>query len=297
VELTVSRTLWHGTAALVVVLRDIAERKRREEETIQRQRNLMQMDKLTALGTLVAAVAHEINNPNQAILSNASYLVRACPQLLALLRDFGGVDRDTRIAGLSYDEFMAGYPGFVETIEKNSFRIDEIVKGLRAFSREDRGNLFVGVDVNDVIRSAVKVIEYYIKKGTDNFTVRLDERIPRVKGNALRLEQVVMNLVINACQALTDRRQAVSVSSSCDLPRSAVCMSVRDEGAGILPEDLKKVCEPFYTTKRSQGGTGLGLYVCESIAKEHGGALRVESAPGKGTVVTVSLPAEDIDEH
>jgi PAS domain S-box-containing protein len=296
VELTVNRTLWHGNAALVVVLRDIAERKRLEEETIQRQRDLLQMDKLTALGTLVAAVAHEINNPNQAILSNASYLVRARPQLLALLREREGVDPETLIAGLGYDEFLSSYPGFVETIEKSSFRIDEIVKGLRAFSLEDQVNIFAIVDVNAVVRSAVKLIEYYVKKATDDLTLRLDEGISRVRGNALRLEQVFINLVINACQALSDRGQAISVSSSRDLERCTVCVTVRDEGTGIPPGDLNRVREPFFTTKRNQGGTGLGLYVCETIVTEHRGALRIESTPGRGTVVTVSLPAEVIDE-
>jgi PAS domain S-box-containing protein len=297
VELTVSRTVWHGTAALVVVLRDIAERKKREEETIQRQRHLMQMDKLTALGTLVAAVAHEINNPNQAILSNASFLARACPQLLAILRAYHVDGEMALIAGLDYEEFRTSYSGIVEGIEKSSYRIDEIVKGLRAFSQEDQVNLFTPVDVNAVVRSSIKLIEYFIKKGTDSFAVRLDENIPRVKGNALRLEQVLINLIINACQALSDRKQAISVSSSCDRERCTVFMTVRDEGAGIHPDDLKRVTEPFYTTKRDQGGTGLGLYLCESIVKEHRGALDIESAPGKGTVVTVSLPAEAIDGH
>lgn len=293
VEVTVSGTVWHGKPARVVIVRDIRERKSNEEQARQQQQQLMKMDKLTSLGVLVAGVAHEINNPNQTILSNASFLVRACPMILSILGDYRDEHNDFLVAGIEYEEFRNSLSGLIGGIGDASNRIDGIVKGLKAYSRDDPGNLMTSLDVNDVIRTSIKLLENYIKKATGHFTLRLENDIPGVKGNAQKLEQVIINLTLNACQALTDSGQAISVHSSYNKKQNTAIIKVSDEGTGIPEEHMAKIKTPFFTTKRAQGGTGLGLHVSESIVGEHKGTISFDSLQGKGTVATISLPVEE----
>jgi PAS domain S-box-containing protein len=292
IELTTSRIFWHGQHAEVVVLRDISERRRSEEQVRQQQQHLMKMDKLTSLGILVAGVAHEINNPNQTILSNASFLVRACTEVLSILDEYERDSGDFLIAGLRYDEFRRSFIDLLKGIEGCSNRINGIVNGLKAFSRDEPLESMTSVDINEVIRSAGELLFNFIKKATDHFTLQLTEDIPRVRGNAQRLEQVLINLVLNSCQSLTTREQKIVVKSSFDTQKKSVLITVRDEGCGMSAEQLRKIKEPFFTTKRALGGTGLGLYVSESIVKEHRGTLTFDSSEEKGTVATISLPSE-----
>jgi signal transduction histidine kinase len=114
--------------------------------------------------------------------------------------------------------------------------------------------------------------------------------LPGVRGNAQRIEQVIVNLVLNACQALPDPSRAIRASTRFDPDRSAVLFAVEDEGIGIPPENLPRLTDPFFTTKRDSGGTGLGLSVSASIVKEHGGTLEFRSEPGQGATVTLALP-------
>jgi len=293
VELTVSNTLWHGKPARVVVLRDITERKRSEEQARQQQQRLMQMDKLTSLGILVAGVAHEINNPNQAILLNASFLKRAYPQMLSVFEDYKMKNKDFLIAGLDYTEFLKSFPGLIEAIEGCSNRIDGIVKSLKAFSQDEPAQIMNRLDINPVIQTAVQLLENYIKKATENFSIKLGNNVPKIWGNTQRLEQAIINLVLNACQALTRRDQAISITSFFDDKEHAVFVIVQDEGIGISEEDLAKITDPFFTTKRDQGGTGLGLYIAETIVKEHTGTISFQSSQGRGTVATISLPVKE----
>jgi len=292
VELSVSRTIWHGKYAKVVFVRDITERKRSEEQARQQQQQLMKMDKLTSLGILVAGVAHEINNPNHTILSNASFLMRASPEILSILSDYSDENDDFLIAGLEYTDFRKSYSLLIKGIEGCSNRIDGIVKGLKAFSRDEPGHLMTSLDINLVIQTAVELLENFLKKTTENFTLHLENDIPKIKGNAQRLEQVIINLILNACQSLTNREQIISICSLYDREQNSVLIIVRDEGIGIPEEQLAKIKDPFFTTKRAQGGTGLGLYVSDSIIKEHKGTLSFESLQGKGTAATISLPVE-----
>jgi PAS domain S-box-containing protein len=293
VELTVSETLWHGVPVNVAVVRDITGRKNSEENARRRQQELMKMDKLTSLGILTAGVAHEINNPNQTIQSNASFLVRAGPEVLAVLGARGEENREFLIAGVDYTEFRTVFAAMISGIVECSNRIDGIVKGLKSFSRDEPGDRNAGLNINVVIRTAVELSESFIRKATTNFSLRLEEDIPRIKGNAQRLEQVFINLILNACQSLTSREKGIFIGSAGDEKLKAVRVIVRDEGIGIPKEHFAKIKEPFFSTKRAQGGMGLGLYVSESIVKEHGGTLEFDSAEGKGTAATVTLPAEE----
>ena len=145
------------------------------------------------------------------------------------------------------------------------------------------------VDVNTVVKSAVTLAANLIRKSTGHFEIRYGVGLPEVRGNFQRLEQVVVNLLVNACQALSDVSEEVFVGTEHDREQDTVRIVVRDAGCGVKPEDVPHVTDPFFTTRRERGATGLGLSVSSRIVGEHGGTLAFESAPGKGTTVTVSL--------
>lgn len=295
VELTVSQTLWHGMSAYVIILRDITERKRSEEEARGLQQRLMQTDKLITLGVLAAAEAHEINNPNQAILSRARLLKRAWPQIRQILETY--FEREDRflIAGLEQEEFIGSVAEWLSEVEKCSERIDGIVKNLKLFSSEDPENRMNRLNINSVVRSAVELMSSLnlIKRETDHFTLQLEEDLPDIRGSAQQIEEVIINLISNACQSLADREKSISLITSYDGKGKAVLLKVCDQGCGIPEEQLGEIKRPFYTTKLKAGGTGLGLYVSDLIVQDHRGSLDFTSEVGKGTEVTVTFPAEE----
>jgi polar amino acid transport system substrate-binding protein len=156
--------------------------------------------------------------------------------------------------------------------------------------RGDTGDLSQRVDVNAVIQSSISLISNVIKNATAHFTIRCAPHLPPVRGSFQRLEQVIINLIQNACQALTDKSQGILIATMLDDPGEHVVIRVQDEGAGIPPADLARIREPFFTTKQASGGLGLGLSISARIVEEHGGAMRFTSQPGSGTTVEITLP-------
>jgi PAS domain S-box-containing protein len=291
IEMTVSRTYWHGIPAIVVMLRDISDRRRREEEDRRYQQRMIQTDKLTTLGILAGAVAHDISNPNQVILADSRILHRAWSQIHpSIARNLSAQERFL-IAGFRQEEFVASVADWLRDIVANSEKIDSIVKEWKSYIRNEPQQMS-SVNLLTVVRSAVELMSFHIKRATDNFSLRLEESIPSIRGNAQQLEQVVINLILNACQALPDRDKRVDVGTSTDADRSSVMLTIRDEGCGISDEDLQRITEPMFTTKKDTGGIGLGLYITDSIIKEHHGTLSFTSVPGKGTEVVATFPTE-----
>jgi PAS domain S-box-containing protein len=291
VEVTRSPTTWHGASAEVVILRDISERRRRESEARLRRQRLRQTDKLTTLGVLAARMAHQINVPNQSILANAGLLKRAGPQLRLLLEKD---EEQGLIAGLERGEFSHALAGMLADIEACSRRIDGIVAGLKNYSRSPPDEQMSLVDINTVIRAAVELVSGQIRDASDRFTLSLAAGLPPVRGNSLWLEQVIVNLVMNACQALPRRDRGISLESRQVRETKSVQIVVRDQGAGIPAADLARITELFFTTRYEAGGTGLGLYVSEQIIREHRGRLSFRSRPDEGTEAVITLPAEEI---
>ncbi len=142
-----------------------------------------------------------------------------------------------------------------------------------------------------VVKSACQIIEYEVKKNTRNFHVNIETDIPLIGCNAQQLEQVIINLVLNALKALPDRNCELSVCIV-NLPHSEyIEIQVRDSGVGIPKELLARLNESFFTTRSGSGGTGLGLFICDSIVKELNGTMFFESELGSGTTVTIRLPS------
>ncbi len=270
---------------------DYTERKKAEElNEIQRQQ-LIQADKLASLGTLVAGMAHEINNPNNYILLNAKFLSRGWREVKPILDEYAARNGDVIIAGLpysqTYDKITQLFSGLID----GSKRIQKIVQSLKDFARDDRGGLKKPLDINEVVEAALTIIQPMIKKSTDNFHAQFGRALPHIRGNLQQLEQVVINLITNSCQALPQKGARLDLETVYEAATNSVIVRVNDEGAGIAEPDLKHIFDPFFTTKRGAGGTGLGLSISYRIVKEHGGELALESQPGKGTRATIRLPA------
>jgi PAS domain S-box-containing protein len=249
-----------GGPAVLGFARDVTERK-------AMQGRLAQADRLAALGMLSAGVAHEINNPLAYVLLNLELMKRE-------LAKGEAVDRNSLLGRLA--EALHG-----------AERVATIVRDLKTFAREDQGVRWP-VELEAVLDAAVNAVSGEIEKRgrvTRNYA-----RVPTVEGIAARLEQVFVNLLLNAAQALDDAEPAkseVAVSASSDA--DWVYVNVRDTGVGMTDEIRRHIFDPFFTTKAPGVGTGLGLPICQGIVGAHGGTLEVTSAPGAGSTFTVKL--------
>ncbi|MBN1577844.1 MAG: hypothetical protein JW913_14885 [Chitinispirillaceae bacterium] len=258
-----------------------------EQYARERQDQLAHIEKLAALGTVVAGVAHEINNPNSTIQLDAQTQQKALSTLFGVLKE-QPPRREIKIGGYTYDELKNDLLSSAERMIRNSQRISRIVSNLRALGRKEVP-MNEDIDLNATVVSALGVVDHVVKRSTRTLNLNLAQGIPIVKGNRQHLEQVVINLVRNACQALEDMDQAVTISTAFDAAQRMVTLTVTDEGAGMDEETRRNALTPYFTTKGGEG-TGLGLPICKNIVTLHRGSISIESARGGGTTIRVALP-------
>ena len=276
------------TVRVYGVIQDVTE-QRRTEQAVQREREAMtRADKLISLGVLVSGVAHEVNNPNHSIMLNAPLLRDAWKDVVPLVDRHAETDRDLRVGNMPWGEIRTEGAAMIDDIERASTRIRDIVTELRGFTLDRPAGEWRVVSMNDVVRSSMRLLANHLRKATSRFSMVLAEDLPTFRGHPGRLEQVLVNLVINACQSLESTECAVTIETG--RTPTHVFVRVTDEGRGIAAEDLRKIKDPFFTTKRASGGSGLGLPVSDRIAQEHGGELTFSSEPGVGTTATLSIP-------
>jgi signal transduction histidine kinase len=224
---------------------------------------LIQSEKMAAFGQLGAGVAHEVKNPLAGILG-----------LVQLLRRKTYADSDL-------NEGLA-------TMEKETKRCRSIIDNLLRFARQERLG-FAPVDVRPIVIDAVSIMKHQLELNQVTLEIQVPDVLPSVRGNANQLQQVIMNLVLNAQQAMSGRRGEVTVEAHAGREGQLV-IRVRDNGPGIPREIQSRIFEPFFTTKPSGHGTGLGLSVSYGIVQEHHGTITVESEPGNGTMFVIELP-------
>ncbi len=265
-----------------------------EMERLQAQ--VLQAEKMASLGQLAAGVAHELNNPAGFIYSNIDLLKEHIERLKTCLSDYDGVELPpaaaARIAEIKiesdYDNIVADLGSILSDCYVGAERIRDVVQNLRLFSRLDEAAV-KRVDLNEGIESTVRLLSGYYKSGCISL-IRDYGEIPQVNCYAAQLNQVWMNLLVNAAQAVAESNGDVRITTRCD--GRTVIVSVSDSGPGMAPDELKKIFDPFFTTKPVGEGTGLGLSISHGIIERHGGKIDVESAPGQGTTFTVSLPVD-----
>jgi PAS domain S-box-containing protein len=267
---------------IIIIASDISEKLALREEANQTSR-------LAALGELAAGVAHEINNPNALILYNSDLLQKIINALLDGLEDSPAVKADFP-GELPFEQVRTQVPAMLGGIQRSAQRIKQIVDDLRNFSQNEENPQQELIDFNQVVEAAVRLTGNTIRQHTQSFSQKLSPRLPCILGNSGRLEQVVINLLLNACQALDNPTQRIRVETLLDHKRHQILLKVSDQGRGIDNKMIKRLSEPFFTTRREKGGTGLGLSVSSRIVKEHSGHLSFSSQPQKGTIVTLTLP-------
>jgi PAS domain S-box-containing protein len=272
----------------ILRINDITKQRKMEQE-------LAQADKMISLGVLVSGVAHEINNPNNFIMLNAPLLWKSWKHIVPILEKHYEENGDFNMAGLPYSEMRDEIPNLFSGIETGSNRIKKIVHDLKDFARQEPSAMDQSVDVNKVVKDSINLVDSLIWKSTNKFKIEYGRNLPTIKGNKQKLEQVIINLIQNACQALSDKGEGIFVASFYDAARNGIIVEVCDEGAGIPDEVLPNIMDPFFTTKRSTGGIGLGLAVSGNIVREHGGRIEVKSERGIGTTFTVFLPITGIE--
>jgi two-component system NtrC family sensor kinase len=238
----------------LLIFNDITERVNLENQ-------LMQAEKLSSIGLLAAGVAHEVNTPLAVIASQAQLLMRQ------------------EVAEESQGRI-------IDKIIKQSFRASEIVNHLLKFSRVS-GSEYSELDLNRVIRETLSLVDPMLRASKITLNAQLSPSVPAIYGNHGRLQQVFMNLIMNARDAMP-RGGELTLATECE--NSSVHVEVTDSGVGISPDHLTKIFDPFFTTKGTSRGTGLGLAVTYGIIREHSGKIQVQSAEGMGTTFTLEFP-------
>lgn len=287
-----SRTLQRRVAQRTEELaREVAEKQAALEKLRMHQDQLVQADKMASLGVLVAGVAHEINNPNGLILLNLPRFEEVLRGSQPILDEYRKEHGDFKLGRHSYDRLRDELPHMLSETQDAAKRIKRIVSELKDFARRDSAELTEHLQLNLCAQAALRLVENTLVKNAHQIVTNLGESLPRVKGNSQRIEQVIVNLLLNASQSLEGSGKSIQISTRHDRFRDLVLLTVRDEGRGVEPEHLARLTDPFFTTKREEGGCGLGLSISAGIVKQHGGALNFESHPGFGTTVTMELPA------
>jgi two-component system NtrC family sensor kinase len=237
--------------------RDVTDLKRLEEQ-------LIQAEKLAAMGQMLAGVAHELNNPLTAILG-----------VTELLRERGGIDDPTKRQ--------------LDLTHRQARRAARIVQNLLEFSRPASPQK-KALDVNNLLERTLQLHEHSLRRNNIQVDFHPPSDLPGVIGDANQLIQVLLNLVTNAEQAIREVRDTGRIQLRAGRNGNQVMITVQDDGVGIRPEALPRIFDPFYTTKRPGGGTGLGLSICMSIIREHGGNIEAETLPAGGSAFTIYLP-------
>ena len=269
------------------IINDITSLKEAEEQSRIKTEQLIHADKMASLGTLVSGIAHEINNPNNFIMLNIHLLQKIWEDTKPILNQYYEEYGDFALGGMSYKTFTKKIDNSYKSIEVGAERIKKIIDNLTNYSKNP-DHEFKKISLNEVAEVAISITNNFIKKSTNSFKVNYFDGFPLVKGNSNRLEQVVINLINNACQSLrsTDEKVTLSIFEE----TNTCIIEVLDEGEGINEQDLNNIFDPFYTTKREKGGTGLGLSISYNIILNHGGELKIESQKGIGTRARIYLP-------
>jgi len=271
--------------------RDVTSRIRIEEEAKIQQAQLIHANRMASLGAIVSGVAHEVSNPNNLVMFNAPMILAAWEDALPALDLYHRESGDFTLAGLPYMEMRTVVPKLAEGISDASRRIKAIVGNLKDYARQGEPQGHKTERINEIVLSAIRILNHEIMKRTHRFEVTLGEGLPPVMGSGQRLEQVVINLLQNALQALTSNDQRVHVHTLRNPESGDVEVHIIDEGIGMSREVQSRITEPFYSTRLDSGGLGLGLSISRSIVKEHGGAIHFDSEVGKGTRAVVRIPA------
>jgi len=275
---------------------DVTEEKRIRQENEMRLQQMIQTHQLTALGEVVAGVAHEINNPISFISYNIPMLEEIWDSVESVMAENAERHPAWGKRGMTGQDIAGNMRDIIHAFKMATSRISRVISGLKEFSRSDETVRMNALHVADVIQGAMVIVGAQLRKNVSTINVNIDPDLPRITGHFQRLEQVMTNLLINAHQAIPPGQKGKIIINARHIPwMKAVVIETEDNGRGMTREILDHLFHPFFTTRRDSGGTGLGLSISYGIIKEHGGRIGVLSQIGSGTKFTLFLPAENYD--
>jgi len=280
---------------------ELKQTKDRQQALIQSlQKQVLRADRLATLGQLIAGVTHEINNPNNAIYFNLPVLTDYLNAMKARIMAQTPEGTPCRILDMPCADFFRDVFQLIADMTAGSSRISRIVSEFRDFVRGRATDVKQLESVAAVLRSTENLMGKQIRKMVSRFDIEIPENLPPVIMNAGKIEQVLVNLVLNAAQAAaeTDRRDVFITVSARNEPADPdhVHIQVADNGPGIAADIAPRIFDPFFTTKERKDGTGLGLSIARQIVEEHGGTLTLDTSPGRGTRFHIRLPKDGIEQ-
>lgn len=267
-------------------------RQKKELERLQAQ--IVHNEKMASIGQLAAGIAHELNNPVGFLYGNLDLLDACVSDLLRLIQFYGEVELPHVAAikaeiikkEIRYETTLTDLSSIISDCRAGAERVRDIVQNLRTFSRLDEAE-FKKVDINEGIESTIRILSQYFSGGSIKL-IREYGELQSIDAFSAQLNQVWMNLLVNAAQAIGSNTGEVHIATRADADN--VYVSITDSGAGIDPACMSRIFDPFFTTKPVGEGTGLGLSISFGIVERHGGKIEVESRIGSGTKFTVTLP-------
>ncbi|MFA6216373.1 MAG: ATP-binding protein [Candidatus Omnitrophota bacterium] len=261
----------HGEIEFIIgAFLNITERKKAEEALKEAQQTIIYSEKMAAVGRLSSGIAHEVKNPLGIILGGVEFLRNKLP----------ASDEDALSA--------------MDKIEKSVMRADDVIQGLLKFSRPSEVRI-EAINIHELINDAVSLLKYKAQLNNIKIVTSFTQEPVSLEADKMQIEQMLFNLLVNACEAVS-AGGVINITSHLQrfpdpVTGDLFCtITVMDNGEGISKENLSKILEPFFTTKRDKKGTGLGLYISKMIVDNHKGFLDIKSEQGKGTEVAVSLP-------
>jgi len=272
---------------ILVRISDITERKIFES-------HLVQSEKMSSLGILVSSIAHEINNPNSFISFNIPILREYIESLVPIIDKYADEHPDFEICNMQYTDFRKDIVTILDNVEHGSIRINDFISYLKDFTQLQDSVKEEWIDLNKVIDNAISIVRAQLMQRVKQFNKNIPDNLPQVWSDRKALEQILINLLVNASEASEDKDLTVELNVQVNSDwLSHTVLEVKDNGGGINQEAIKKIFEPFYTTKSRTKGTGLGLYVCKGLVERLNGKLEVNSLPGNGTTFRLVLPNKD----
>ncbi len=263
-------------------------------ETRLFERRLIQSEKMASLGIMVSSVAHEINNPNSFVSFNIPILMDYIDELLPIVDQYAAKCPDLEFCRMPYDEFRRDIFRLMDNVKNGADRISSFVANLREFSKSDGDRIKKYVDFKSVIEKVLAICGEKLKSAVKSFEVNIPPDLPQIYIAPYAMEQVLINLLMNAAQAADKEDSRVELIAAIGSTwREHFIIEIIDNGCGIDEKSKIRLFDPFYTTKLPCDGTGLGLYVCHNLVQGIGGRIEVESEPGNGSKFTVILPEKE----
>lgn len=285
------RAFAFSNAAAIITYQAMPAKGKADLAPKDRRDHLYQAQKMEALGTLVAGVAHEINNPISLIMFNLPIVRRVWQDVFPLI-DLS----DDRMARRKFGGFTLAYlhDHFVQLMDDMDMaanRVSKIVKDLKHFSRRSRVSEKEPFAVNEAVSNAVRLAQTTLQKSGVALALDLDDNLPPVYGNLPSIEQIALNILINAIQAIDHPKGQVGIKTGRKSDDDSIFIAVSDNGRGVPADMAAKMFDPFVTDKQDRGGSGLGLAVSDSLAQAHEGRITYAPAGEQGSVFTVWLPS------